>query len=139
MSPLEQHRETLRQGGTFLVVGLVATAVHALGATAAHVGLHAGAVTATSAGYLCAVGVSYLGNARFTFSRPALHGAQFLRFLVVSLLGLAANLAITHWLADKLGWPFAATLGVIVVVIPALSFAASKLWAFAAHETGDAP
>lgn len=131
MSPLAPHRETLRQGGTFLVVGLVATGVHALGATAARVGLHVSVVMATTAGYLCAVGVSYLGNARFTFGVPALHGAQFLRFLVVSLIGLAANLAITHWLADRLGWPFPATLGVIVVVIPALSFAASKLWAFA--------
>lgn len=134
MSPLAQHRETIRQGGTFLAVGLAATAIHALGATAARALLHASAVTATSAGYVCAVGVSYLGNARFTFGRPALHGAQFLRFLVVSLIGFAANLAITHWLADRLGWPFPATLGVIVVVIPALSFSASKLWAFALPE-----
>jgi len=131
MTPLAPHRETIRQGGTFLAVGLAATAVHALGATAARIAWHASAVTATTAGYLCAVGVSYLGNARFTFGRPALHGAQFARFLVVSLFGLAANLAITHWLADRLGWPFPATLGVIVVVIPALSFAAAKLWAFA--------
>lgn len=137
MSRLRPDRETLRQGGTFLAVGLAATAIHALGALVARELFHATAVAATSAGYICAVGVSYLGNARFTFGRPAMDAAQFARFLVVSLIGFAANLGITHWLADRLGWPFPATLAVIVVVIPALSFTASKLWAFAAQEIGD--
>jgi putative flippase GtrA len=130
----EPRSVLVRQGGTFLVVGLAATGVHAAAALAARELGHLSAVAATSTGYVCAVGVSYLGNARFTFGRPALHGAQFLRFLVVSLLGFAANLGITHWLSDRLHWPFLATLGVIVVVIPALSFTASKLWAFAAHD-----
>ena len=131
MSAFKPDRETVRQGGTFLIVGLIATGVHAVMALAARDLAHASAIAATSTGYVCAVGVSYLGNARFTFGRPALHGAQIARFLVVSLLGFAANLAITWGLANRLGWPFPATLAVIVVVIPALSFTASKLWAFA--------
>ena len=131
MNRLAAHRETVRQGGTFLAVGLAATGVHALAALAARDIGHASAMLATSTGYVCAVGVSYLGNARFTFGRPAMDAAQFARFLVVSLIGFAANLAITHLLADRLKWPFAATLAVIVVIIPALSFTASKLWAFA--------
>ena len=140
MSALRPDRETVRQGGTFLIVGLAATGVHALGALGARDVFHASAVAATSAGYVCAVGVSYLGNARFTFGRPAMDGAQFGRFLVVSLLGFAANLGITHVLADRLGWPFPATLAVIVVVIPALSFSASKLWAFAERtQAGSSP
>jgi putative flippase GtrA len=134
---LGAHRETVRQGGTFLAVGLAATAVHAAASLAARDLGHLVPMMATTVGYLCAVGVSYLGNARFTFGRPVLHGAQFARFLVVSLIGFAANLAITHVLSDRLHWPFPATLGIVVVVIPALSFTASKVWAFAAHE--DAP
>ena len=127
-----------RQGGIFFIVGIAATAVHAVVALLAKDLAHASAMAATASGYVCAVGVSYLGNARFTFGRPALHGAQFARFLVVSLSGFAANLAITWLLSNRLGWPFPATLAVIVVVIPALSFTASKLWAFAAHEpSGD--
>jgi putative flippase GtrA len=124
-------RTLVRQGSLFFVVGLAATAVHALVALAARDLAHASAMGATASGYICAVGVSYLGNARFTFGRPALHGAQFARFLVVSLSGFAANLAITWLLSNRLGWPFPATLAVIVVAIPALSFTASKLWAFA--------
>lgn len=130
MSP-QPHRETVRQGGTFLIVGLAATAVHAVCSLAARQFAHLTPMLATTFGYLCAVGVSYLGNARFTFGRPVLHGAQFARFLVVSLIGFAANLAVTHLFADVLKWPFVAALGVVVVLIPALSFTASKLWAFA--------
>jgi putative flippase GtrA len=125
------RRVLVRQGGTFLVVGLAATAVHALASLAARDFAGLAPVKATFVGYLCSVGVSYLGNARFTFGRPALHGAQFARFLVVSLLGLAANLGITWLLANRLGWPFQAALAVVVVVIPTFSFVASKLWAFA--------
>jgi putative flippase GtrA len=134
MSDPAATRVLVRQGGTFLIVGLAATALHAAASLLARELAHLDAIAATTTGYLCAVGVSYLGNARFTFGRPLLHGAQFARFLVVSLIGFAANLAITHLLSNRLHWPFLATLGVIVVVIPALSFTASKLWAFAAHE-----
>lgn len=134
---MSRHRETIRQGGAFLAVGLAATGVHAIAALAARDLAHLSPVAATSTGYVCAVGVSYLGNARFTFGRPAMDAAQFGRFLVVSLLGFAANLGITHWLSDRLHWPFPATLGVIVVVIPVLSFTASKLWAFAERGGGD--
>lgn len=138
---MSQDRAALiRQGGTFFLVGIAATAVHALVALAARDLAHASAMAATTGGYVGAVGVSYLGNARFTFGRPALHGAQFARFLVVSLSGFAANLGITWLLSNRLGWPFPATLAVIVVVIPALSFTASKLWAFAHHDqAGNSP
>lgn len=130
----------VRQGGTFALVGVAATAVHALLALAAREFAGATAIQATFVGYVCAVGVSYLGNARFTFGRPALHGRQFVRFLVVSLAGLAANLAITWLLVNRLGWPFKAALAVVVVVIPTLSFAAAKLWAFADRsQAGSSP
>jgi putative flippase GtrA len=130
-------RTLVRQGGTYAVVGLAATAVHALMSLAARAGLGASAVEATLVGYVCSVGVSYLGNARFTFGRPALHGPQFVRFLAVSLTGLAANVAITWLLVNRLGWPFKAALAVVVVVIPALSFVAAKLWAFAIPAPAD--
>jgi putative flippase GtrA len=136
----EPRTELVRQGGTFLIVGLAATAMHALVSLAVRDLAHASAIVATTCGYAGSVGISYLGNARFTFGRPVLHGAQFARFLVVSLTGFAANLAITWLLSNRLGWPFPATLAVIVVVIPVLTFTASKLWAFAAgDQAGNSP
>jgi putative flippase GtrA len=123
-------RGLVREGGTFALVGLAATAVHSLVALSVHELAGAGALASTVAGYLCAVGFSYLGNARLTFGRPALHGAQFVRFLVVSATGLAANLGLTWLLVDRLGWPFKAALAVVVVVIAALSFVFARIWAF---------
>ncbi len=56
-------------------------------------------------GYAASVGVSYLGNSRFTFRRPALHGPQFVRFAAISLTGLAINLATVFVATHTLGWP----------------------------------
>jgi putative flippase GtrA len=124
------RRVLARQGFAFILVGAIATAVHVVTALAAH---HLGGIEPLPAnfiGYVCAVGVSYLGNARFTFGRPALHGGRFVRFAVISASGLAANQAITWLLVGRLGLPFWAGLAVVVVVVPALSFVAARLWAF---------
>jgi putative flippase GtrA len=119
-----------REGAVFALVGASATAVHVLVALATRQGLGLGPMAANFAGYGCAVAVSYLGNARLTFRRSAWRGPQFARFVVVSLIGLAANQAITWSLVNRLGWPFWAGLAVVVALVPALSFAAAKLWAF---------
>jgi putative flippase GtrA len=121
-----------RQGATFAVVGLLATATHLVTALVAREGLSASPMTANFAGYVAAVGVSYLGNARWTFGRPALHGVQFVRFLVVSLAGLGLNQAITWLVAVRLGLPFWVALGAVVTVVPVFSFLISRLWAFRA-------
>jgi putative flippase GtrA len=132
MSGSPAGRLLARQGGAFALVGLAATGVHALMSLAARRFAGADPMVATFVGYVCAVGVSYLGNARFTFGRPALHGPQFVRFLVISLAGLAANLGLTWLIAKRLGWPFPVALAIVVVVIPTLTFIGSKLWAFVA-------
>jgi putative flippase GtrA len=119
-----------RQGLVFAIVGASATAVHAGVAFLAKQQLHMSAIEATTTAYCVAVGVSYFGNARFTFRRAVLHGPQMARFAVVSLSGLLLNLALTWLLVNRLGLPFWFGLGVVVVAIPALSFVASRLWAF---------
>jgi putative flippase GtrA len=119
-----------RQGATFAVVGALATATHLATALLARKGFGASPMAANFAGYAASVGVSYLGNARFTFGRPALHGAQFVRFLVVSLAGLCLNQAITWLMAVRLGLPFWVALGAVVTVVPVFSFLVSRLWAF---------
>lgn len=117
------------QGARFAVVGVAATLVHL---TCALLARHAGAspLAANLAGYVAAVGVSYLGNALWTFRRSAWRGGQLARFVVVSLAGLAANQAITWVLVEQLRWPFWLGLAVVVVAVPALSFVGARLWAF---------
>lgn len=124
-----------RQAATFAAVGLAATGVHVAAALAFRHGAGLGPLSANFLAYLCAVGVSYLGNARLTFGRPALQGGQFLRFLVVSLLGLACTQGLTWLLVTRWGWRFELGQAVVAVVTPAATFAASRLWAFADYSS----
>ena len=123
-----------RQAATFAAVGLTATGVHVAVALALRGLAGLTPLSANLAAYLCAVGVSYLGNAWLTFGRPAMDRGQFLRFLVVSLLGLACTQGLTWLLVERLGWPFAWGLAVVAVATPAMTFTAAKLWAFAAPD-----
>lgn len=120
-----------RQAAVFAAVGLAATGTHVAAALALRTFAGLSPLRANLLAYLCAVGVSYLGNARLTFGRPALRGGQFARFLVVSLLGLCVTQGLTWLLVDQAGWPFAAGLAVVAVATPTATFAASRLWAFA--------
>lgn len=141
----------LRQGASFAVIGLAATAVHVMSALAARQWIDASAMQANLVGYGAAVLVSYIGNARFTFGRAILAGGQFTRFLVVSLAGLAVTQAVTWLVVHGMGLPFRVALAVVVVVAPIVSFTLSRIWAFAAPrippegqesrrlDTGDTP
>ena len=122
-----------REINLFVLVGLCATACHYMAALGAHHFLGLGPMTATFAGYLSSVGVSYLGNSRLTFRRPALHGPQFARFATISLAGLAINQAIVFVCAHLWGWPLKLALVPVVIIVPAATFAMSKFWAFRAH------
>jgi len=114
----------------FVLVGGAATGCHYLTALAAHDILGIEPFWATFVGYACSVGVSYLGNALFTFRRPALHGPQFVRFVTISLAGLAINQGVVYVGSHMLGWPFWAALIPVVVIVPAATFTLAKFWAF---------
>ena len=123
-------RPLVHQVPLFAVVGVAATLTHVAAALTARELAGLAPLQANLVGYLMAVGVSYLGNARLTFRRRALHGPQFMRFIVVSLLGLGVTQGLTWLLVQQLGWPFWAGLCVVAVVVPALSFGLSRIWAF---------
>ena len=120
----------VREGGVFVVVGVVATACNYVAALAAQHILGCGPLLAGLAGYVSAVGVSYFGNAVLTFRRPALHGPQVLRFMIISLAGLAINLSLVFTGTRLLGWPLWAALIPVVAIVPAATFVMSKFWAF---------
>ena len=125
-------RSLLQQVPLFVVVGACATLTHVVVALAAREFAGLSPMQANFAGYLLAVGISYLGNARLTFRRRAAHGAQFARFIAVSLLGLALTQGLTWLLVERLDWPFLGGLGVVAVAVPALSFVLARAWAFRA-------
>lgn len=121
---------TLRQFLTFAAIGGLATATHALVALGAHEGLGLAPLSANLAGYCCAVLISYLGNARLTFRKAAMHGPQFARFLTISLVALGLNQLLVLVLTGPLQLPFAVALIPVIILVPIFSFTASKIWAF---------
>jgi putative flippase GtrA len=120
----------LRQGVSFAGVGAAATATHVAAALAAHHLADASPMTSNFIGFAAAVAVSYLGNARLTFRRGAGDVGQALRFVVVSLAGLALNQALTWLLAERFSLPFWVALAAVVAGVAATSFVFSKLWVF---------
>jgi putative flippase GtrA len=120
----------LAEVAIFIVVGVAATACQYVGSLAAQRWLGLGPILASLAGYALGVCVSYFGNSRFTFRRPALHGPQFVRFATISLTGLAINLTIVWAATHLLGWPLWVALVPVVLLVPAATFMMSKFWAF---------
>jgi putative flippase GtrA len=124
----------------FALVGGLATAAHVGLALLANTRLDAPPMIANLVGYVGAVLVSYAGNARITFRRRVFDRAQFLRFSTVSLAGLGLGQAMTYIATEAMGLPFQFALAAVVVIVPAFTFAASRLWAFAvATESKPAP
>jgi putative flippase GtrA len=120
----------IREINTFVVVGATATACQYAGSLAAQHWLGVGPILASLCGYALGVLVSYFGNSRFTFRRPALHGPQFVRFATISLTGLAINLTIVWVATHSLGWPLWLAMVPVVLLVPTATFVMSKFWAF---------
>lgn len=114
----------------FSVVGLGATLIHVVVALGLQHLLDLSPLLANFLAYGSAVSFSYMGNALWTFRGQGRGAPTALRFLAVSLLGLALNQGIVHITVNMLGWPFAGALAVVVMVVPATIFGLSKIWAF---------
>jgi putative flippase GtrA len=113
----------------FCVVGaggyLINLAVYA---TLIHFGLHY--LLAATVSFLVAVTSNYVWNRLWTFhDRRGDVAVQGMRFLVVSLACLAANLVVLHVLISFGAGKLVGQAIAIVVVTP-LNFVGNKLWSF---------
>ena len=125
-----RHPGNWLQLGKFSVVGasgyLVNLAVYA--ALLRGAGLHYLAAGACS--FAVAATNNYVWNRAWTFRHQRGHlYYQGLRFLIVSLAALGANLGILHLLVDAGVNKLAAQAIAVVLVMP-LNFVGNKLWSF---------
>jgi putative flippase GtrA len=120
----------IRQGAVFGAVGVAATLTHVLIALALEGWGGLEPLVANLIGYCSGIGVSYFGHARLTFGAPSRDGAQFARFLAVTLFALGLNQLIVWICVHRIGWPFWAALAAVVVLVPGPTFVLAKLWAF---------
>ncbi|HJQ74614.1 MAG TPA: GtrA family protein [Gaiellaceae bacterium] len=81
--------------------------------------------------FLVAVTSNYTWNRIWTFREHRGHiGIQGMRFLVVSVVALAANLGVLHLLVAYGGLDKLPAQAVAIVVVTPLNFVGNKLWSF---------
>ena len=110
MSNLLPHLSLARQFAGFSVLGLVNTAIH----------------LAVVLAFACANVFSFWGNSRWVFrARPTRQ--RYVRFLLVSLLGLAVSLGASA-LGESRHWHYLAGVALSFALLPALTFFAHRIW-----------
>ena len=120
-----------RQLPWFVIFGVAASATHVAVALSAARWLGMAPLTANTLAFVVALGVSYLGNAIVTFRVEPWRLRAFLKFCVLAVAGFILNQAVVYALTVRLGWPFWASLMVVVALVPPATFLLAKLWALA--------
>jgi putative flippase GtrA len=94
-----------------------------------HAGFHY--LAAATCSFLVAVTSNYTWNRLWTFREHRGHvGVQGLRFLLVSLAALGANLLVLDVLVNSAGVDKLVAQAIAVVVVTPLNFVGNKLWSF---------
>ena len=128
------HR--LREIGTFLAVGLAASATHFLVATLLIEVWGWAGWQANAVGFWAGFPVSYLGHAHFTFAArnysrtSAVTGRSFWRFAATVGLGFVLGQASVFLLVDLANWPHRIVLAGTIIGVAALSYVLNKFWSF---------
>ena len=123
------NRALLLQLVVFALVGVVATLTHYFVALGAHEVLSLHLYAANLAGYISAVGVSYVGHGKLTFQAD-LNKQVFRRFVIVSISTFLASEAILITLETGLHLPHRVSLAIVAAIIPAIIFTLNKLWVY---------
>ena len=123
-------RRLVAQIGRFGIVGLLTTAIHISIAFILHYHIGLAPLNANLIAFLVAWSVSYIGHFNWTFESKSSHTVSMARFATVSLSAIILNQLIVWTVADKLGKPFALAILLVVLIVPAASFVASKLCTF---------
>jgi len=119
-----------QQLGKFCVVGAVGYLINlAVYDALLHGGLHY--LVAATCSFLVAVTSNYTWNRLWTFREHRGHvGVQGMRFLVVSLVALGANLLVLHVLIANAGLDKLLAQAIAIVLVTPLNFVGNKLWSF---------
>jgi len=119
-----------QQLGKFCVVGAIGYLINlAVYDALLHEGLHY--LVAATCSFLVAVTSNYTWNRLWTFRELRGHlGIQGMRFFVVSLAALGANLLVLHLLIAYAGLGRLLAQAIAIVFVTPLNFVGNKLWSF---------
>ena len=119
-----------QQLGKFCVVGAIGYLINlAVYDALLHHGLHY--LVAATCSFLVAVTSNYTWNRLWTFREHRGHlGIQGMRFFLVSLAALGANLLVLHLLIAYGGLGRLLAQAIAIVLVTPLNFVGNKLWSF---------
>jgi putative flippase GtrA len=123
-----------KQLGKFCVVGALGYLINlAVYDALLHAGLHY--LLAATCSFLVAVTSNYTWNRLWTFREQRGHfGIQGMRFFLVSLAALGANLVLLHVLVVYGGLGRLLAQAIAIVLVTPLNFVGNKLWSFRRHK-----
>ena len=132
MASALRARDNWTQLAKFCAVGAVGYAINlAVYAVLIHAGLHY--LVAATISFLVAVTSNYTWNRLWTFrDRRRGVAAQGMRFFIVSLGSLGANLLVLNGLIS-LGAGKLVGQAIAIVLVTPLNFVGNKLWSFRRH------
>jgi putative flippase GtrA len=124
-----------QQLGKFCVVGAVGYLINlAVYEALRHEGVHY--LVAATCSFLVAVTSNYIWNRLWTFREHRGHiGIQGMRFFIVSLAALGANLLVLYLLVAKGGIDKLPAQAIAIVLVTPLNFVGNKLWSFRRHKS----
>lgn len=114
----------------FGIVGVTALVTHMAVAWLVLERLTASPYAASLIGFLVAFCVSFLGHHHFTFAEEQGYVKTLPRFFAVAVSGFLTSLVVLK-AVESHGLPKTVSLMVSILVIPALTYVAARLWAFA--------
>ena len=119
-----------KQLGKFCIVGAVGYLINlAVYDALLHAGVHY--LVAATCSFLVAVTSNYTWNRLWTFREHRGHiGIQGMRFFLVSLAALGANLLVLHLLVVYGGLGRLLAQAIAIVLVTPLNFVGNKLWSF---------
>lgn len=125
------RRHNWLQLARFVTVGASGYVVNLAVYTLLLRGLEVHYLLAATGSFLVAVTNNYTWNRLWTFRGQRGHiGYQGLRFLVVSTIALAANLALLTLFVGGLGVGKVLAQAIAIVLVTPLNFVGNKLWSF---------
>lgn len=119
----------LREVIAFGFVGGMATVTHYVCAMASNELLSTPLYLANLIGYLCAVGVSFVGHSKVTFQQD-MSQALFRRFCIMSVTTFGLSELLLWFLESGLQLQARIVMLIVVVTIPAISYLLNKFWVY---------
>jgi len=112
------------------LAGVLATAIYFL---AVFLLVERGGVAPVTAAVIATAIVivtSYVINRAFVFDTNRAHQSAFTRFVLASLLGIAANTGLMYVATRVFAWPYLVGAALTILVVPPMNFLVNQFWAF---------